>query len=138
MVPTEADIAYFAGIFDGEGCVSIQSGRQRDGTEILRMRLLVSNTCLPLLSFIQERFGGYIDWVDKRSRRPCYHLRFDGSLAGTVLEVLLPYLIVKREVGRVALEFRSLVGKTGTDERRAALRAKVMQLNSGAGGNKRG
>lgn len=52
---TDTQIAYLAGIIDGEGCFCIQ----RPGGKTHTLRLFVMNTFKPLIDYLYKTYGGY-------------------------------------------------------------------------------
>ncbi len=71
MVPswTEAELAYFAGILDGEGCLSLDNLKVRvsGGHRLYHNPCLrVSNTDARLIAWIQARFPGRVSPVKIR------------------------------------------------------------------------
>lgn len=97
--------AYFAGFFDGEGFISFKKNNGYDSVTIG-----VGNTDKKLLDIMQKRYGGSV-YVLGGSSRPEHHapmwqwqLNRKESIEKFLLK-LLPYLIVKRDKAKVALEF---------------------------------
>ena len=98
---TEVQAAWFAGVFDGEGCV----GWPRR-TVIHSVSLAVSNTNKPLIDKINEVTGtGRVIPGKRRSNRHSPHWKWAcyGDNARSILRQILPWLIVKREAAEVAL-----------------------------------
>jgi hypothetical protein len=92
------NLAYVAGIFDGEGCVNF--ARLRRG---LFVRVMVVNTNLELLKDLQAQFGGDISklkhkpgWKQGFSWRLCW------SSAINFLNVIQPWLRVKHRQAETA------------------------------------
>ncbi|HKT90082.1 MAG TPA: LAGLIDADG family homing endonuclease [Candidatus Sulfotelmatobacter sp.] len=137
---TETDYAWAAGFFDGEGCVSIYSQKrytcarvhivQKDIRPLIRMSKMFGE---------RERIGS----VKRADRRHTYYrLTFSGQRAADVLEKMLPYLSLKREVAMLALQLQESVNKFSVKERtnvlpdsemayRRSLSEKAKWLNSG-------
>ena len=114
--------AYIAGFLDGEGCISIAASSGYPSLQVT-----ANNTEEEPLLFIQKVFGGSIYW-----RRPTsvkckdvYCWSIHGSSAIEVLEILLPFLIVKKERALLAIEF----GLTSSIEGKARIAAKLGILN---------
>lgn len=105
-----ATLAYAAGMVDGEGHIGINVCRQRgEGNMRHILRVTVTNTHRPLLDWLKERFGGTVIEDHKKVVGPklrvwTWHSR---SLAAyEFLRAIRPYVIVKREQVRLAIEFR--------------------------------
>ena len=101
---TTADLAYMAGYFDGDGCVSLM--KQSPGRFQLRVQL-VSYDYSSLLVF-QRCFGGKIgrrksSWAGKAS---LYRWDRNGIRAQMVLHWLCPFLRAKKSKAIAALELK--------------------------------
>jgi len=100
---TKPELAYFAGIIDGEGSIAIsKSGGRYDA------RLYVVNTRPELIKWIKDRFGG-LSYVrpDKNGK---WRTRYQWAMAlnprnGILLEQLVPFLVIKGGHAKNALLF---------------------------------
>lgn len=96
-------IAWLAGILDGEGNIQINA---RLGPRHSGVRITITNTSRPLLERIFEITGvGYIATkaYDNPKWRTRYNWIINGATARQILQLLLPWLIVKRDVALAAL-----------------------------------
>jgi hypothetical protein len=85
---TRAEKAYAAGLFDGEGYVSIRTDR--------RPTVRVTNTNIEVLLWLQDRWGGRISLYRERENRiACYYWTTRTDETAAFLEDILPYLIIK-------------------------------------------
>lgn len=88
--PTE--LAYFAGFFDGEGCVAIYPGKYVAS---------IANTDVRPLRRAQELWGGYISMWEARARRyavqDLWHWQIYGHSARPFLEAIRPFMMLKGE-----------------------------------------
>jgi intein/homing endonuclease len=100
------DAAYYAGLFDGEGCVMIKMSRCR-GREYHTLRVDLSNTHLGVLEELQSVFGGSVSQGDKR-RRQCWYWHLSVNDAYRFLLTIQPFARIKAEQIVLALEFRKL------------------------------
>lgn len=100
-----AEIAYFAGIVDGEGCVTLRRSPAREGSPFrwhFYPHLSITNTNEPLLQWVVDRWpvGGskVIDYgsPDVTRRRPVFLLTITGRCVRDVCAAIHPYCIVKR------------------------------------------
>ncbi len=100
------EVAYTAGFFDGEGCVSIARYLQR-GRPYHTLAIIFTNTDFQVLTWLQQRWGGNIFKPTQLNarRRPYGHLRLSAGPARPLLQAMLPYLIVKKSQVEIALEF---------------------------------
>lgn len=113
------ELAWLAGFFDAEGCVSIIKFKRKNGVGY-RLKVSVSNTNRSVLEYIISKFasGGKIaDHKDLRGNRKENHeFYIYGNSAKDFLKFILPYLIVKKEQAVYALAFpiseRGSAGRT--------------------------
>ena len=108
---TEAQKAYIAGFIDGEGNLNIRKHpRSFNGKRYYThsIRTVLTNTDLRPIDFIQGLVGG------KRYTRTqhlgvghqrCYSLALNGAESQKLLKQILPYLIVKKEIADLMLEY---------------------------------
>lgn len=101
-------LAYLAGFFDGEGCVSILSYH---GGKSFGIRLFASQIDPRPLNILKDKFGGSIQVQPKLpNRRTIYKWGVEGEKAVIALNLLRPYLVVKSEQADIVLEFAPLIG----------------------------
>lgn len=107
----DTDLAWAAGIIDGEG--SIGAYTQGNSTNILSVT--VGSTDFRMVQKLYDMFGGHL-----REANPCasgrtfWHWKATAKCATSMLQLVLPYLVTKREQAEVALVFS---GTTGRPER---------------------
>ena len=97
------DLAYAAGIIDGEGCVSICDASFY-GREVYQLRVAVQMTNPEAIRVLYELFGGRLYYVlktEKRKARDSWMVF--NSQAATTLRELMPYLKVKQYIALAAL-----------------------------------
>lgn len=148
---TEAERAYAAGFFDGEGAVMIwrATGKfivDKAGRSYHRLHVSISQVDRRPLDWIMERFGGTVCAKcrprTENNEKPVWQLAMSSVAAQLFLESIYPYLVLKRERVDVAMKFRKLVainikkgkkGWTAIDEelwtKREACRTELMALN---------
>ena len=99
------EIAYLAGIVDGEGTISVHKthGNRKNTNAVPYVS--ISNTNEALIKWIRSRVGGIL-----RTRKPCkshykiaYDLRFYYNRALDLITLIYPYLIVKRNQAHLLL-----------------------------------
>lgn len=104
------DLAYCAGLFDGDGCITISrqhlAGRKHP---TYRLALSLVQNCINTVSHFQSRLAqpACLVKVKRTSQhnRQVWDLRFDGRHALHVLALLEPYLVRKRIEAQVAAQF---------------------------------
>ena len=103
-------MAWFAGFFDGEGCVRIDKVR---GGLAYGLSVSISNTYHPSLIVYEQTFGGHIS--NSKTRPGRQHKRLwewnaNGVTAYNFLVAIEPYMLVKKEQANIAIEYYKLYG----------------------------
>lgn len=107
-----SDLAWAAGFFDGEGCISIIRQRYTDPSRqpTYRLKLYVSQVNKRSLEEFEWAVGLKGRIVEQkakgRSRRSCYHLTYEGLASVVILRRLQPFLRRKGEQCAIALDFQ--------------------------------
>lgn len=96
----ETDIAYAAGFFDGEGCITIS----KNGAVDVR----ITNTAKNVLVKLQNIFGGAITDRTQRVNKAQYAYSFYGENAIQFIKTIKPYLIEKLPQAETLLEYYNL------------------------------
>jgi hypothetical protein len=96
-------VGYYAGFFDGEGCVSIRYDSRCD-SHILKVS--IANTDRRILDELADIFGGAIcgPYQKKEHHVPWYSWELQGRNAVPFLEAIRPYSRIKRE--QIELAFK--------------------------------
>lgn len=113
---TETDLAYAAGIIDGEGCIGIYKRNARnqtaggDGRRTYRGSIHVA-MCEPIvIEFLHKLFGGSISRI--RVKGPRSRDQFAWSIAaiqgGRCAELVLPFLLLKKHQALNLIELQSI------------------------------
>lgn len=102
------EMAYLAGIVDGEGSIGIARHRvTKHNRTYFRPHLTISNTNEDLLEWLQARhFRGNL--VMNTKHRPYFKIAWGGFSVAEVLKALLPYLVIKRRHAELLIEFCKL------------------------------
>jgi hypothetical protein len=101
-------LSYLAGIFDGEGWVTIYTAKGRKpGHAPIRFTLQigVANAYLPVLVELQDLFGGCVETAGKPVNMQVYRWVAPSKLAWTFLRCIRPYLRIKALQADIAIEF---------------------------------
>lgn len=101
------DLAYIAGFFDGEGCITaFRRGDTYKGHAYSRCQISIINTNKKILEWISTIIGGK---VYKHSgvlgRKPCFTLQIPPVASYFALLTLVDLLKDKKEQAETALEF---------------------------------
>jgi hypothetical protein len=108
---TNENLAYFAGFFDGEGCIQIvrTGSRNRIANPVggLTINTIVVNTDPLPLEAMRCCFGGTIHRKTKGkfARYESLYWMLHGKKAAPFLQSILPYLITKQLQAEAALAF---------------------------------
>lgn len=130
----QEDLAYLAGFFDGEGCISFHRKATKNGWRY-SLEISVAQINPEPIKMFTEVFGfGYRSRWFNSNQRLQFEWRTFGSNASKVLKLLMPYLKVKREEALLAIEFQELPQKSGkkrvtTDEERNEREILVKQIS---------
>jgi hypothetical protein len=91
-------LAYCAGLFDGEGCVNFSVGGP---SKTVVLRVMIRNTDLPVISYVQSLFGGRIEtrkeYPGKPHWKPSHCWRVDWDAAMAFLLAIEPWVRIKSE-----------------------------------------
>ena len=107
------DLAYMAGIMDGEGYISLARRNSKRNKSGLRydIQVGVTNTNKWLLETFRFSFGGSISKKRKGyekslpSSQDCFNWQIGNQQALTAIKTLLPYLRLKRLQAELAIKF---------------------------------
>lgn len=115
----ETDLAYFAGLLDGEGCFSLRN----QGTHIFSCQVNIGNTDLRLLEWVKDRFGGSINAEARKNpkHKPVWRWCSDATTLADMLPAIIPHLIAKRDRAELMLVYRRTLAPPITGHRRKAV-----------------
>ncbi len=129
--------AYAAGLFDGEGSVSIISRRRPRLHRPWHELTVQLQMCRPEAPhWLAEHFGGRVTPYSKGKVRHYKWTAYTAN-AGRFLRIILPYLLTRRRSAEIALEFAETIGQRGHNhledgvfERRESLRWALRNENA--------
>jgi len=105
------ELAYAAGLFDGEGSISLV--RQRINRSH-SPQVAVASTDHEVIRWFQQRFGGSV--VTKPPRKSSHSVSYDWRLtdrrALDFLKLIRPYLIIERKIRRIDLLLKDYIACT--------------------------
>ena len=114
IIPSDKDLIWFSGFFDGEGCVTFHRFKRKDGDYAYELLLQVAGTHFVTLEHIGKMWGyGQVEkHLDKRvdekeNWKPYWHWKIYGSKALFVLLNISPYLITKQSDARIGITFQT-------------------------------
>lgn len=133
---------YLAGLFDGEGCIDVQTMYPKAGQGRLyvrpRVRLCMSASAKPLMGALHVVFGGH--FVHRKStaknQQDSWSLEWlNGDAIRELLRAILPHLILKAEQAKLALWWldtasgrQTKAGYVGMEKARAAFRDEMRAM----------
>ena len=119
--PNELELAYFAGYFDGEGCIHIS----KNGARIVAIK-----SCYPKVvkSFHKFYGGTFTNFKKDKKNHYCrgwFYFRIFGDNAVNVIKNLYPFLREKKEQARLFLKHAS--SKDGHTKAQYAVQIKSLK-----------
>ena len=116
---TIAQVAYLAGIIDGEGSIYIGnfSSNPKTGTLHYQTNMEVTNTDKGLIDWLMSNFGGRMNLytpkqTPKNSRKPVYRWIASGELLTHLCHLLLPFVVIKKRQCEIMIKMRETFEKT--------------------------
>ena len=111
---TVAQLAYLAGIIDGEGTLFIGNYGNKDkirGTGFFQTIMAVTTTGKCLTDWLYDNFGGWKSEYTPKQRAvnckgPVHSWKCTGDRLTHLCELILPYLVIKTEQSKILLEMR--------------------------------
>lgn len=104
------ELAYIAGLFDGEGCVALHRFRGRknrcDAAKIA-LTCSITNTDKRAIDFMQSRFKGSVACEDRsrHNHKNSWKWAIFSRQAAAFLKEILPFLVLKKERAILAIQF---------------------------------
>jgi hypothetical protein len=135
------DARYLAGLFDGEGCVTVSNGPRRPGNIIVKLGLVYET----IPHALQRDFGGSITIQNRKpGRKLLYSWNVTGKRAARFLTLVLPWLRIKRQAALLGINHLILelqprgIGFKGRCVRPEIVAARVALADKLKAANKRG
>jgi LAGLIDADG-like domain len=104
--------AYFAGLFDGEGYITVSVPRDRN-TAVLIIGL--GSTDVPVVDELHRIFGGCLTAIrvsSRISRKPSREWKTTNDGAAAFLKTVFPHLRIKKRQAALAFKFRKVMSQT--------------------------
>jgi hypothetical protein len=107
---SETDKSYAAGIFDGEGSVTINWSKKRYHRIDVRVAMVDSE----VIYWFGTVFGGHVDLTNKtKTGRQIYRWTLHCRRAANFLRIILPYLRLKKLRAELGIELTEITRKRG-------------------------
>ncbi|MBS1795615.1 MAG: hypothetical protein JSS81_17295 [Acidobacteria bacterium] len=140
MTVQETDLAWLAGIIDGEGCFSIFINNRIDASNpsisasltITNSNCLLLNRCMEILDSLEIKYYYHDPKNGRQQGRRVMRVKVKNySSLKCLIELLLPYLVGKIDQAKITLEFANLAKQRGKlkYEERAKLMNNIKKLN---------
>ena len=103
---SEVDIAWLAGIIDGDGCISVVKVGTKEKRGF-RARVVVGNTSFTMIERIYDLVGfGYVNKfkTNNNNHKDVYQWVLQSQRAASFLATVYPYLVVKQKQANWALK----------------------------------
>jgi len=120
------ELAYFAGLFDGEGCINVSEVKPKPGrlSPCFQTLAQVSMTDRRPLELLLKSFGGTMQLVNKEGARPIWVWRVYHKTAKLFLEAIVPYLIVKKVQAELLIVLENGIPGRGVQRRLSDIEVK--------------
>lgn len=98
-------LQYIAGLIDGDGCIHLDNSNDK-----LYVAIQVSMTCKEIIDLLYVQFGGGFCEIQpkKDNSKVAYQWKVRSDAAIHLLVDIFPYLVVKKEQAKLAMQFYSL------------------------------
>lgn len=116
---TIAQLAYLAGLIDGEGCfiIGAYAKNPKTGTPHFHTTIQLSSVDECVIDWLVENFGGKKSFytakqTPKNSRRAVFRWTIWSDHVKHVCQVILPYLVIKKNQAEIMIQMRDTFEKT--------------------------
>lgn len=106
-----SDLAYAAGIIDGEGCIYARVQVTKAGTVSTFLQVQIIMCSENVVAWFAQMFGGdvYVDQPRSLNNRVRFRWQVRGRQVATILRAILPYLREKKQRAVLAIELADLI-----------------------------
>jgi len=106
----DIELAYLAGFIDGEGHIAIGVNRSKNGKRRWYLRFACHQVNPEPLFLLRDCFGGSIQRTERTgNQRTIFEWVASSRDAEAAIRAMTPFLRVKREEAKLALEFQSML-----------------------------
>lgn len=106
--PDLIEIIYTAGLFDGEGCISLRESKGHIGNPQFILHCTVANCDKDIIIWLQEHYQGSVH--SHYDNHPRHNVRWTWYIAAqkalAFLELICPFLRIKKEQAALAIAFQ--------------------------------
>lgn len=106
----KTDLAYIAGIVDGEGCIQAWSGTsKKEGLKRYNINVIIDMSEKSALELAQALWGGRIyNYPPREGCKAISRWQVSGQKAEVMIRAIKPYLLVKRAQAEIALRLLNI------------------------------
>ncbi|GHH57838.1 hypothetical protein [Lentzea cavernae] len=110
-----AELAYIAGLIDGEGCLLIYRKKDSRGGLHFRCILRIANTSLRVIAWLQVRLGGTAVPAQKPRAHhlQVYQWPCEGPRLAALLVAVRPHLVIKPELADLLISMQMTMAYSG-------------------------
>ena len=118
IIPTKEDFAYLAGFIDAECSLGIIKDKAKNKpNHTYKIMLQCNNTKHPIFKWLLQRFGGTINFIDRKihnsDHRNQLHWRISSAALANILTEIHPFLKYKKPVCEELIKFTKTVLPNG-------------------------
>ena len=122
-------LAYIAGFLDGEGCLMISRSGAKSSIVVQ-----ITNSDEDVIHYINTLLPGRVYGQKRYGRKEIHRLVWTGENAVNVIELLLPYLFVKKRLAEIMLDYYAEITdcirfRASVSDVRESYRVEVSRLN---------
>lgn len=123
---SEKQLAYVAGLFDGEGSVGIYEFKKKAQNSNWQFKVEIANTDWRIMQWLETTIGGKVGKKSsgKSHWRQGYCWRIQGKNAEIFCRLIRPYTIIKSDQIDACLYFRKFWGVSNKKQTEAAIQSK--------------
>lgn len=103
----DTDLAYVAGLFDGDGCILFDKYSNA-------LRIQIDNTNEFVSKWLSEKLEAHVIKYKSVNQKQMYQNRWYSRKAITLLKKILPFLKIKKEQAKIAIELQELMSDSRT------------------------
>ncbi len=139
---TQTDVAYLAGLIDGEGSIYIYRRKAPKGKFGYILNLAIGMCDSEVIHWIQDTFGGHVQDNIRTAGRNQFRWTVSSEAVAKILRMVSPFLRVKKRQAALAFKFREIIKQDiSANSVRVELRDKLIEelqgLNMRKGGSAR-
>ena len=121
---TATDLAYLAGLIDGEGCFVLHD----HGNHKFGCSLAIGNTDPRMTEWLRARFGGSVGIESRGSRcKLVYRWTASAKDLDSIIQAVLPFLIIKRDRAELILAYRRTLNPPISGQRKADVTSQAVK-----------